>query len=179
MGESWNPDICRSVTSIKICLQKKNSQVSNSHDQSCAACTCSCCMSMSILHVHVHVACPCECCMPMSMSIYIYIEMPECRTVRHPVSLVPDWKKLTIPEQVRYRTKLTQSGSFLVRYQTKTRDDGMPMPALVFSMPMPRYELTEQNSKDKTVRTGQWEEISKKSSTRTEQDSQNWIPRLR
>ncbi len=51
--------------------------------------------------------------------------MPECRTVRHLVILVPDGKKLTIPEQVRYRTKI--------------RDAGMPMPALVSSMPMPSY----------------------------------------
>ncbi len=107
------------------------------HDQSRVACTCPCCMSMSILHVHVHVACSCQCCMPMSMSMFIYTEMPECRTVRHPVSLVPDWKKLTIPEQVRYRTMLTQSGIFVVRYRPKIRDAGMPMPALVFSMLMP------------------------------------------
>jgi hypothetical protein len=107
------------------------------HDQSRVACTCPCFMSMSILHVHVHVACPCQCCMPMSMSMFINIEMPECRTVWHPVSQVPDWKKLTIPEQVRYRTKLTQSGIFVVRYRTKIRDAGTLMPALVFSMPMP------------------------------------------
>ncbi len=48
-------------------------------------------------------------------------------------------KKLTMPEQIRYRTKLTQSGIFLVRYRTKIRDAGMPMPALVFWMPMPSY----------------------------------------
>ncbi len=52
---------------------------------------------------------------------------------------VPDRKKLTMPEQVRYRTKLTQSGIFLVWYQTEIRDAGMPMPALVSSMPMPSY----------------------------------------
>jgi hypothetical protein len=91
----------------------------------------------SVLHVHVHAACPCSCpcCIPcqccilcqcfmsmsMSMCTYTYVEMPECRTVRHPVSLVPDWKKLTMPEQVRYRTKIW--------------DAGMPMPALVSSMP--------------------------------------------
>jgi hypothetical protein len=73
------------------------------------------------------------------MSIDIYIEKPECRTVRHPVSPVPDLKKITMPKPVRYRTKLTQSGIFLVRYRTKIRDAGMPMPALVSSMPMPRY----------------------------------------
>jgi hypothetical protein len=48
-------------------------------------------------------------------------------------------KKLTMPEHVQYRTKLTQSGIFLVRYRTKIRDDGLPMPALVSSMLMPSY----------------------------------------
>jgi hypothetical protein len=103
------------------------------HDQSRDVCPCPCCMSMSILHVHVHVACPCQCCMSMSMSMYIYIEMPACRTIRHPVSPVPDWK------EVRYRTKLTQLEIFLVQYQTKIRDARMPMPALVSSMLMLRY----------------------------------------
>ncbi len=65
--------------------------------------------------------------------------MPECRTVRHPVSLVPDWKKLMMPEPIRTRTKLTQSGIFWVRYRTAIMDAGMPMPALVSSMPMPSY----------------------------------------
>jgi hypothetical protein len=98
-----------------------------------------CCVSMPMLHIHVHNACPCpcQCCMSMSMSMYIYIEMLECRTVRHPVSPVPDWKKLTMPEQDRYRAKLTQSGFFLVQYRIKIRDAAMPMPALVSSMPMP------------------------------------------
>ncbi len=44
-------------------------------------------------------------------------------------------------EQVRYWTKLTQSGIFLVRYRTKIQDAGMPMPVLVSSMPMPSYEI--------------------------------------
>jgi hypothetical protein len=48
-------------------------------------------------------------------------------------------KKLTMPEQVWYRTKLTQSSIFLVQYRTKIWDAGMPMPALVSSMPMPSY----------------------------------------
>jgi hypothetical protein len=109
------------------------------HYQSCSVYPCPCCMSMSIMHVHVHVACPCRCCMSMSMSMYI--EMPECRTVRHPVRPIPDWKKLTMPEQVWYRTTLTQSGIFLVRYRTKIRDAGMSMPAFVFSMPMPSYDF--------------------------------------
>ncbi len=50
-------------------------------------------------------------------------------------------KKLTMPKPVQYRTKLTQSGIFLVRYRTKIRDAAMPMPALVSSMPMPSYAL--------------------------------------
>ncbi len=40
-------------------------------------------------------------------------------------------------ELVRYQTKPTQSGIFLVRYQTELMDAGMPMPALAFLMPMP------------------------------------------
>ncbi len=126
-----------------------------------AACPCQCCMSMSMsmlhamsmLHVHLHFACSCQCCIPfqcciicqcfmsMSMSTYIYEEMPECRTVRHPVSPVQDWKKLMMPEHLRYRTKLTQPGIFLVKYRTKIRDAGMPKPALVSSMLMPSYGI--------------------------------------
>ncbi len=45
-----------------------------------------------------------------------------------------------MPEQVQYRTKLTKSGIFLVRYRTKIRDARMPMQALVSSMPMPSYD---------------------------------------
>ncbi len=48
-------------------------------------------------------------------------------------------KKLMMPKPVRFRTKLTQSGIFLVRYRTKIRDAGMPMLALVSLMPMPNY----------------------------------------
>jgi hypothetical protein len=44
-----------------------------------------------------------------------------------------------MPKPVRYRTKLMQYGIFLVQYRTKIRDAGMPMPALVSSMPMPSY----------------------------------------
>ncbi len=50
-------------------------------------------------------------------------------------------KKLTMPGIVQYRTKPRQSGIFLVRYRTKIIDAGMPMPALVSSMPMPSYDL--------------------------------------
>jgi hypothetical protein len=100
------------------------------HNQIHTACSCPCCMFMSMLHS-----------MSMWMSTDIYIEMPKCRTVRHPVSLVPDWKKLTMLKPVQYRTKLTQSSIFLVRYRTKIRDARMPMPALVSSMLMPSYGL--------------------------------------
>jgi hypothetical protein len=48
-------------------------------------------------------------------------------------------KKLTMPGMVRYQIKPRQSAIFLVRYRTEIIDDGMPMPALVFSMPMPSY----------------------------------------
>jgi hypothetical protein len=49
-------------------------------------------------------------------------------------------------EQVQYRTKLTQSGIFLVQYRTKIRDAGMTMLALVSSMPMPSYAVHIINS---------------------------------
>ncbi len=48
-------------------------------------------------------------------------------------------KKLMMPDQVRYRTKLTQFGIFLVQYRTIIWDAGMPMPALVSSMLMPSF----------------------------------------
>ncbi len=126
------------------------------HYQSCAVCPCPCCLSMSIMHVHVHDACPCQCCMSMAMSMYIYIEMLEYWTVRRPVSPVPNWKKLMMPEQARYWTKVTQSGIFLVRYRTKIRDAGMPMPALVSSMLMPSYANFQRACKSKWPRTGSW-----------------------
>ncbi len=78
--------------------------------------------------------------MSMSMSIDIYIEMPECRTVQHPVSQLPDWKKTNNAETGPVPDKADAVRHFfLVRYQTKIRDAGMPMPALVSSMPMPSY----------------------------------------
>jgi hypothetical protein len=70
--------------------------------------------------------------------MYVY----KCRnvgTVRHPVSPIGTRMKLMMPEQVQYRTKLTKSGSFLIRYRNEIMDAGMPMPALVSSMPMPSY----------------------------------------
>jgi hypothetical protein len=43
-----------------------------------------------------------------------------------------------MPKPVWYRTKLTQSGIFLVQYRSKIRDAGMPMPVLV-----PRYQCPD------------------------------------
>jgi hypothetical protein len=45
-----------------------------------------------------------------------------------------------MPETARYRNKVTLSGIFLTRYRTEMADAGMPMPALVFWMPMPTYD---------------------------------------
>jgi hypothetical protein len=72
----------------------------------------------------------------MSMSMYIYVEMPDCPASSQSSTGL---KKLTMLEQVRYQTKLTQSGIFLVWNWPKIRDAGMPMPALVSSMSMPSY----------------------------------------
>jgi hypothetical protein len=78
-----------------------------------------------MLHVHVNV----------HVHIYRNAGPSGIQSVRYQTE-----KKLTTPEQVWYRTKLTQSGIFLVQYRTKIRDAGMPMPALVSSMPMPSYD---------------------------------------
>jgi hypothetical protein len=53
-----------------------------------------------------------------------------------------------MPEQIRYRTKLTQSSIFLVQYRTKIWDAGMPMSALVSSMPMPSYANRGSDGRD-------------------------------
>jgi hypothetical protein len=50
-------------------------------------------------------------------------------------------KTLAMSGMVRYRTKLRQSGNFLVWYRTEIIDAGMPMPAVVSSMPMPSYAI--------------------------------------
>ncbi len=57
-------------------------------------------------------------------------------------------EKIPMPGPVRYETKPMQSGIFLVRYRTEFMDAGMPMPAFVFSMPMPSYAcITEMLKK--------------------------------
>jgi hypothetical protein len=48
-------------------------------------------------------------------------------------------KKLTIPKQVRYRTKPAQSGIFWVWYRTKILDAKMPMLVLVCPVLMTSY----------------------------------------
>jgi hypothetical protein len=60
--------------------------------------------------------------------------MPECRTVWHPVSLVPDRTKIPMPETVWYRIKGTQSST-----RNEIKDAGMPMPAASTSIPMSNY----------------------------------------
>ncbi len=49
-----------------------------------------------------------------NLSYGLRFKMPDCQTVRYPVSPVPEWKKLTVPEPVRYRSKLMQSGIFFI-----------------------------------------------------------------
>jgi hypothetical protein len=95
-----------------------------------AACPWPHCISMSMLHVHVNAACPCQC--PYTYNNNAGIS--GIRSVRFRTE-----KKIMIPKQVWYRTKLTQSGIMLVRYQTKIRDARMPMPVSVSSMLMPIY----------------------------------------
>jgi hypothetical protein len=72
---------------------------------------------------------------------FFILSMPECRTVRHLISPVPEWTKTPMPEPVRYRDKRTQSGTRMLRYRTKTQGAGMPMPAALALMPMPSYAL--------------------------------------
>jgi hypothetical protein len=112
-----------------------------------------------MLLVRVHGARPFPCCMSMSMSkplvrvcvsvcvfVCVRVRVYKCRTVRHPISPVPEWKKLTMPGPIRYRTKPAQSGISLVRYRNEIMDAGIPMPALLSSMPMPSYGLNQYQS---------------------------------
>jgi hypothetical protein len=46
-------------------------------------------------------------------------------------------KKLTTPEPVRVPERGSAVQHILVRHRTKTTDVGIPMPTLVFSIPMP------------------------------------------
>ncbi len=50
--------------------------------------------------------------------------MPECLTAWHPVSLVPEWTKIPMPEPVRYWNKGAQSGTGMLWYRTEIQDAG-------------------------------------------------------
>jgi hypothetical protein len=99
---------------------------------------------MSMLNVHVpiyvhaaHHKCVCVC---ERVCVFVFVcindGMPDCPAFDQGGTGI---KNLTMPGQVRYRTKPRQSGIFLVRYRTKIIDAVMPMPALVFWIPMPSY----------------------------------------
>ncbi len=75
--------------------------------------------------------------MSMSMSMYINVEMPDCPACGQSSTGL---KKLMMPEQVLYRTKLSQFGIFLVWYLTKIQGAGMPMPGLFSLVSMPIYD---------------------------------------
>ncbi len=70
------------------------------------------------------------------MFVCINAGMPDCPASDQSGTRM---KKVTMPGQVWYQTKPTQSGVFLVRYRNENIDTGMLMPALVFWMPMPSY----------------------------------------
>ncbi len=115
------------------------------------ACPCPCFMSMLNVHVSVHVhaahhrcVCVCECVFVcVFMFVCINAGMPDCPASKQSGT---GKKKLTMPEQVRYRTKPRQSGIFLVQYRTVIIDAGVPMPTLVSWMPMPSYAQTPTRS---------------------------------
>jgi hypothetical protein len=124
---------------------------------------------MVLIHLHVHDACPCPCCTSMFLSIVslfhhrsvcvckcmfvcvfvclfervfmcvfvcINAGMPDCPAYDQSGTRLENERCRGI---VRYRTKPRQPGIFLVRYRTEIIDAGMPMPALVSSMPVPSY----------------------------------------
>ncbi len=65
--------------------------------------------------------------------------MLQNRTDRHPVSPIPERKKMLMPELFRYRNKEAQSGTGMLRYHTEMIDAGIPMLAALALMPMPSY----------------------------------------
>jgi hypothetical protein len=65
--------------------------------------------------------------------------MPDCLAFDQSgtgIKKTNDAGTVPVPDQTR------QSGIFSVRYRTEIIDAGMPMPALVFWMPMPSYANT-------------------------------------
>jgi hypothetical protein len=94
---------------------------------------------MLIVHVHAaHHRCVCVCeCEFVYVFVCINAGMPDCPASDQSGT---GMKKLTMPGQVRYRTKPRQFGILLVWYRTEIIDTGMPMPVLVSWMPMPSYD---------------------------------------
>jgi hypothetical protein len=76
--------------------------------------------------------------------------MPDCLASSQSSTGV---KKITVLEPVRYWTKLMQSGIFLFWYRTEIMDAGIPMPALVSSMPMPSFVAVDPNHRKKGQQT--------------------------
>jgi hypothetical protein len=151
MNRSMLQDQIRARGPRSCCMSSMSMSMMHAHVLVHAACPCPCWMFVSMLHVCVHAAYPCPCCMSMSLSlsmfmlhihIFVYMYIYKCRNAGLS-GIQSVWyrneKKLTMPEQVRYWTKPTQSGIFCVRYRTKILDAGMPMPVLVCSIPMPSY----------------------------------------
>jgi hypothetical protein len=96
-------------------------------------CPCPCFMSMLNVQVSVHVhavhhrcVCVCEC---VFVSVFVFVcinaGMPDCPASDQSGTGIKKTKKLTMPGQVRYRTKPRHSGIFLVRYRTEIIDAGV------------------------------------------------------
>jgi hypothetical protein len=96
------------------------------------------------VHVHAtHHNCVCVCeCVFVCGFVFVCINagLLDCPASNQSSTGV---KKLTMPGQVRYRTKPRQSSIFLVWYRTEIIDAGKPMPALASWMPMPSYGYDE------------------------------------
>ncbi len=76
-------------------------------------------MFLSMFMPHIIGVCVCEC---LFVGVFVFV----CINAGLSGNRI---KKLTMPGQVRYRTKPRQSGIFLVRYRTVIIDAGMPMPS--------------------------------------------------
>jgi hypothetical protein len=76
-------------------------------------------------------------CAPTPLLLRTFFKMPECRTVRHLVSPVPEWKRVPMPEPVRNLNKKTQSVTGILRCQTDMSVIGMPMAVASALIPMP------------------------------------------
>jgi hypothetical protein len=83
------------------------------------------------VHIYVHIY----------VYMYISVSIYKCWNagLSGIQSVCTGMRKLTMLEQVRYRTKPAQSGIIWVCYQTKILDARMPMPVLVCLVPMFSY----------------------------------------